>query len=125
MEVRVIRLFPILSVVAFAAGLDFNAIPRPPLPPDPLELVTGDAQPVQDAQQRIAAIGLLDKAHRLSNVRAQPYALRTSFTASEYVDSRTRIGSGSPNTLQIPSGVSCDYAAFLWRAGVGTSMTTG
>jgi hypothetical protein len=78
------RLFPIFltAVVAFAAGLDFNTIPRPPLAPDPLELVTGDAQPVQDAQQRIAAIGLLDKAKGLSNVRAQPYALRTSFTAS-------------------------------------------
>src|ERR1039458_3289902 len=82
MEVRVIRLFPILSVVAFAAGLDFDAIPRPPLAPDALELVTGDAQPVQDAQQRIAALGLLDKAHGLSNVRAQPYALKTSFIAS-------------------------------------------
>jgi hypothetical protein len=82
MEVRVIRLFPILSVVAFAAGLDFNTIPRPPLAPDPLELVTGDAQPVLDAQQRIAALGLLDKAHGLSNVRAQPYALKTSFIAS-------------------------------------------
>jgi hypothetical protein len=82
METRVIGLFPILSVFAFAAGLDFNTIPRPSLPPDPLELVAGDAQPVQDAQQRIAAIGLLDKAHRLSNVRAQPYDLKTSFTAS-------------------------------------------
>lgn len=76
------RLFPILSIAAFAASLDLDTIPRPPLPPDPLELVTGDAQPVQDAQQRIAAIGLLDKAHGLSNVRAQPYALKTSFTAS-------------------------------------------
>jgi hypothetical protein len=37
---------------------------------------------VQDAQQRIAAIGLLDKAHGLSNIRAQPYDLKTSFTAS-------------------------------------------
>ena len=55
-----LRLFPILSVVAFAAGLDFNTIPRPPLPPDPLELVTGDAQPVQDAQQRIAAREMQD-----------------------------------------------------------------
>jgi hypothetical protein len=82
MEIPFIRLFPIFSVFAFAAGLDFNTIPRPPLPPDPLELVAGDAQPVQDAQQRIAAIGLLDKARKLSNVRAQPYALRTSFTAS-------------------------------------------
>ncbi len=62
--------------------LDFNAMPRPPLPADAQELVTGAAQPVQDAQQRIAAIGLLDKAHDLSNVRAQPYDLKTSFTAS-------------------------------------------
>jgi hypothetical protein len=76
------KLFPILSITAFAAGLDFDTIPRPPLPPDPLELVTGDAQPVQDAQQRIAAIGLLDKARGLSNVRAQPYDLKTSFVAS-------------------------------------------
>src|SRR5580698_1971856 len=82
MGMRVIKLFPILSLFAFAAGLDFNTIPRPPLPPDPLELVTGDAQPVQDAQQRITALGLLDKAHDLSNVRAQPYDLKTSFTAS-------------------------------------------
>lgn len=85
MEIRVSRLFPILSVFcasAFAAGFDFETIPRPPLAPDALELVTGDAQPVQDAQQRIAAIGLLDKAKGLSNIRAQPYALRTSFTAS-------------------------------------------
>jgi len=62
--------------------LDFTAIPRPPLPADAQELVTGAAQPVQDAQQRIAAIGLLDKAHELSNVRAQPYDLKTSFIAS-------------------------------------------
>src|SRR5580698_5811644 len=82
MGMRVIKLFPILSLFAFAAVLDFNSIPRPPLAPDPLELVTGDAQPVQDAQQRIAAIGLLDKARALSNVRAQPYALKTSFIAS-------------------------------------------
>jgi hypothetical protein len=63
------------------SALDFNSIPRPPMPADPMELVTGDAQPVQDAQQRIAAIGLLEKAHGLSNVRAQPYDLKTSFIA--------------------------------------------
>jgi hypothetical protein len=64
------------------AALDFRTIPRPPVPADALELVTGDAQPVQDAQQRIAAISLLNKAHDLSNVRAQPYDLRTSFSTS-------------------------------------------
>src|SRR4029453_7013534 len=44
------------------AALDFRTIPRPPVPADALELVTGEAQPVQDAQQRIAAISLLTKA---------------------------------------------------------------
>jgi len=44
-------------------------------------MVTSDVQQVQDAQQRIAAIGLLEKARGLSNVRAQPYDLKTSFIA--------------------------------------------
>src|SRR6266849_2186818 len=43
-------------------ALDFRTIPRPPVPADPLEFATGAAQPVQDAQQRIAAIALLNKA---------------------------------------------------------------
>ena len=64
------------------AALDFRTIPRPPVPADALELVTGEAQPVQDAQQRIAAISLLNKARDLSNVRAQPYDLRTSFSTT-------------------------------------------
>jgi hypothetical protein len=64
------------------AALNFNAIVRPPIPADPLELATAAAQPVQDAQQRIAAIGLLNKARDLSNVRAQPYELKTSFSSS-------------------------------------------
>jgi hypothetical protein len=64
------------------AALDFRTIPRPPVPADALELVTGEAQPVQDAQQRIAAISLLNKARDLSNVRAQPYDLKTSFSTT-------------------------------------------
>jgi hypothetical protein len=80
-------LFLSFSVALFAqtpvrAALDLRTIPRPPIPTDALELVTGDAQPVQDAEQRIAAIALLNKARNLSNVRAQPYDLRTSFSAS-------------------------------------------
>src|ERR1700733_13684232 len=62
--------------------LNFAAIPRPPVPPDPLELSLGAAQPVQDAQQRIAAISMLNKARDLSNVRAHPYYLKTSFVSS-------------------------------------------
>ncbi len=68
--------------VPHRAALDFRTISRPPLPVDSLELVTGAAQPVQDAEQRIAALGLLNKARDLSNVRAQPYDLKTSFIAS-------------------------------------------
>jgi hypothetical protein len=63
------------------SAFDFNSIPRPPMPADPMELVTGAAQPAQDAQQRIAAIGLMQRAHGLSNVRAQPYDLKSSFIA--------------------------------------------
>jgi hypothetical protein len=68
--------------VRVRAALDFNTIPRPPIPVDALELVTGAAQPVQDAEQRIAAIALLNKARDISNVRGQPYDLKTSFHAS-------------------------------------------
>jgi hypothetical protein len=49
---------------------------------DPLEMAAGAAQPVQDAAQRQAATMLLTKAHDLSNVRAQPYDLKTSFISS-------------------------------------------
>ena len=63
-------------------ALDFNAIPRPPIPADPMELVTGAAQSVTNAEQRMAAVSLVNKARELSNVRAQPYDLKTSFTAS-------------------------------------------
>ena len=55
-----------------------DALARPAVPADPLEMVT-DAQSVQDAQQRLGAIGLLERARGLSNVRAQPYDLKTSF----------------------------------------------
>jgi hypothetical protein len=55
---------------------------QPPVPSDPLELVSGDAQPVQNAEQRAAATHLLTKAHTLSNVRAYPYDLKTTFMSS-------------------------------------------
>jgi hypothetical protein len=58
--------------------LNRAALPRAPIPPDPLEIVNA-AQAVQDAQQRLDAIALLQKARDLSNVRAQPYDLKTSF----------------------------------------------
>jgi hypothetical protein len=54
---------------------------QPPVPGDPLELVT-DAQPVQDAEQRAAAMHLLTNARALSNVRAHPYDLKTTFVST-------------------------------------------
>jgi hypothetical protein len=60
----------------------FQQVTEPPVPSDPLELITGDAQPVTDVNQRAEIIDLLVHAHQRSNVRAQPYDLKTSFTVS-------------------------------------------
>ncbi len=63
-------------------AVNFDAIPRPPVPADPLELVIGQAQATETAEQRLAAIAVIERAHGLSNVRAQPYDLKTSFTST-------------------------------------------
>jgi hypothetical protein len=55
---------------------------QPPVPNDPLELVTGDVQPVLDAEQRAAATSLLKRARELSNVRAYAYDLKTTFVSA-------------------------------------------
>src|SRR5579872_2613854 len=55
--------------------------PEPPVPSDPLELVSGEAQPVQSAEQRQVVTALLQNARALSNVRAQAYDLKTTFTS--------------------------------------------
>lgn len=74
--------------VVLAVGISIGVLhaqaplAEPPVPPDPLELVTGDAQPVTDAAQRAEIVDLLVKAHRNSNVRAQPYDLKTTFSVS-------------------------------------------
>ncbi len=54
---------------------------EPAVPPDPLELVTGDAQPVQTVEQRSAVMNALSNAWNLSNVRAYPYDRKTTFTS--------------------------------------------
>lgn len=58
--------------------LSFAALAHPPIPVDNLEIVSA-AEAVQNTQQRLDAIALLKTAHELSNVRAQPYDLKTSF----------------------------------------------
>jgi hypothetical protein len=59
----------------------FLSLTTIPVPYDPLEVVTGDARVVQNAEERAAAIDLLEKARRLSNVRLHPYDLKTTFTS--------------------------------------------
>ncbi len=54
---------------------------EPPVPSDPLELITANAQPVLETNERAAVINLLSSARALSNVRAQAYDLKTTFTA--------------------------------------------
>ncbi len=52
-----------------------------PVPYDPSELVTGDAQVIRNAEERAATLQLLVTAQRLSNVRLRPYDLKTTFTS--------------------------------------------
>jgi hypothetical protein len=52
-----------------------------PVPYDPMELVTGNAQLADSAEERAATIDLLAKSRRLSNVRLHAYDLKTSFTS--------------------------------------------
>jgi hypothetical protein len=74
---------------------------QPPVPNDPLELVT-EAQPIQNAEQRLAATSLLQNARSLSNVRAQAYDLKTTFTSS---GSSSSDGSWSMEDISPSSGV--------------------
>jgi hypothetical protein len=64
------------------AALNFDALPQPPVPADPLELVIGAAQAVDTPEKRLAAIAAIERARDLSNVRAQSYDLKTSFTST-------------------------------------------
>jgi len=56
-------------------------VSEPAVPRDPLELVTGDAQPVETADQRATVTQMLFQAFSLSNVRAFPYDRKTAFTS--------------------------------------------
>ncbi len=75
----------ILQLTAFSQVV-VNSTPtrttsEPPVPSDRLELVTGNAQPVEDVSQRIGLTELLGTAFQRSNVRAYPYDQKTTFTA--------------------------------------------
>ena len=53
------------------------------MPSDPLELVTGSAEPVTDAASRAAVINLMAHAHAISNVRSYAYHMKSSFTSTD------------------------------------------
>jgi hypothetical protein len=59
-------------------GQSATTVAEPPMPSDPLELAA-NAQPVQDVNQRAELVNLMLTAHRRSNVREQPYDLKTAF----------------------------------------------
>ena len=97
---------PLVAQVARVART-LPQLAQPPVPSDPLELVTGNAQPVQDVSQRAEIVNLLLNSHRLSNVRAQPYDLKTTFTAS---------GSSSSSGVWQLEDISPGAGLYRWTA---------
>ena len=59
----------------------FASLKSIPVPYDPLELAPSGAQEVQSAEERAAALDMLARASRLSNVRMHAYDLKTTFTS--------------------------------------------
>ncbi len=90
---RRLRKLPIPSPFRLLLQLSGIAVPY-----DPLELVTRGAQQVQSAEERAAAMDLLARARRLSNVRLHAYDLKTSFTSygSSSSDGRLILEDSSP-----------------------------
>lgn len=80
---RLLRAFAFFGLICTPVIAQMASIQEPAVPADPLELVTGDAQPVQDVNQRASTIGLLINAYQHGNVREKgyPYDLKTKFTA--------------------------------------------
>lgn len=68
------------------------------VPEDPLEPVTSGAVLAQSPEDRAAALDLLEKAHRLSNIRRHPYDLKTTLTTygSSSYDGRWILEDTSP-----------------------------
>lgn len=63
------------------SGSGTTQLNEPAVPPDRYELVTGDAQLVEDANERADTVALVTTALKHSNVRIRPYDLKTSFAA--------------------------------------------
>jgi hypothetical protein len=97
----------LLQQLVWAQNVPLESLAQPRVPEDSLELVTGEAQPVQNAEQRAAAVTLLDRAHALSNVRAQAYHLKTTLTVS---------GSASSDGVWTLDDISPAHEVYRWAA---------
>jgi hypothetical protein len=98
---------PVIAQLGAQLGAQTGAqLEEPPVSSDPLELA-GNAQPVQDVNQRAEIVNLLLNAHRHSNVRAQPYDLKTTFTVS---------GSASSDGIWQLEDISPASGLYRWTA---------
>lgn len=87
---------------------------EPPVPPDRFELVTADAQPIENAAQRAEIVKLVNSARNHSNVRAQAYDLKTAFNA---------LGNGSSDGAWQLQDTSPGRGLYRWTAqGPGYSV---
>src|ERR1700685_1667824 len=74
-----------LGILFITSLLGQSTQKLPPVPADPLELATGPVQIPADADQRAAAIALLERARQNFTLRSPgsaPYDLKVSFIAS-------------------------------------------
>lgn len=78
------RILCLIAVGALSAGCFGKDAPKIlPVPPDPLELVTGPVRPIQSAPDRQSALGFLERARDNFTQRSsdQAYDLKVTFTA--------------------------------------------
>lgn len=77
--------FSLLFLLTCPIAICQTGIPFAPVPADPLELVTGNAQALVAPEQRAAALQLLDRARQNYNFyspHAPAFTLKVSFTSS-------------------------------------------
>lgn len=72
---------PAQTPARLTSGAGTTQLDEPAVPGERFELVTGDAQSVEDAKERAGIVTLVTESRKHSNVRVQPYVLKTAFDA--------------------------------------------
>ncbi len=80
---------------------------EPAVSAERFELVTGDAQSIEDAKERGDIVTLVTESRRHSNVRVQPYDIKTAFNA---------LGSGSSDGSWEMEDISPGANVYRWTA---------